>query len=231
MFWGRSTRSWNASLPPRVSPDMMRRSIALLAALLLPFARPLPTQASDDLLARMAAVGGDLHTYTATLRAHVALRTFPFLATDVAGTYYFKAPDRSKLVITSGLPMVAKAFGTLYPHIEPPALWPTYFTVTRTQDDGTTANFRLVPRKHGNVDHIDVRVDVASATVTAMRWSYVNGGSATMHDTYADVQGHTVVVAQTGSVDEPGYKGDITSTLTNYAFNAPIDDAVFAPSR
>lgn len=209
----------------------MKRLLALAAILAVATVRPLPTRAGDDLLARMAAVNPNLHSYTATLRAHVIMRSFPFIATDLSGTYYFKAPDRSKLEITSGLPGIASAFSRLYPHIEPPALWERYFVVTLRGDDGKTASFTLVPRKRGNVDHIDARVDDASATVVSMRWAYDNGGWAEMNDTYGTIKGNLVVVAQTGHVEEPAYKGDITSTLSEYAINPAIADSVFDAQR
>ncbi|MDE2483011.1 MAG: hypothetical protein KGN02_12580 [bacterium] len=209
----------------------MKRLFASLAAVALAAVHPLPTQAGDDLLARMAALNPGLRSYTATMHAHVALRSFPFLATDLAGTYYFKSPDRSKLEITSGLPMKAKAFSSLYAHIEPPVLWPSLFAVTQTSDENGTTTFALVPRKRGNVARIDVRVDDATATIRSMRWNYENGGYAEMNDTYGVVQGNSVVVAQTGHVQEPGYTGDITSTLSDYKINAPISDTVFDAPR
>ena len=210
----------------------MTRLFALVAAaLVIATVRPLPTQAGGDLLSRMAAVNPDLHSYTATMRAHVVMRSFPFVATDLTGTYYFKAPDRSKLEITSGLPGMASAFSRLYPHIEPPSLWARYFVVTERGHDGKVTTFTLVPRTRGTIDHIDARVDDATATIVSMRWNYDNGGWAEMHDTYGRVQGNTVVVAQTGHVEEPAYKGDVTSTLSEYTINPPIADSVFEAPR
>lgn len=200
-------------------------SIVALASMVI---FPLRTPANDDLLARMTAVNPNLHSYTATLKAHVQLTSFPFLATDLVGTYYHKEPGRDKLDITSGLPGVAKQFSRLYPHIPSPAQWNAVFVVSKVSDDGTTTTFKLVPRKRGNIDHIDAKVDNKTATITSMRWNYYNGGSATMDNQYAAVGGNMVVVAQRGNVDEPGYKGDITSTLSDYKINPPLPDSVFS---
>ncbi len=198
-------------------------SVAFLAA-----AIPLAGSAQDDLLSRMSAVNANLHSYSASMKAHVAMTTFPYISTDLNGTYYHKDPDRDKVEITSGLPGLAQQFSQLYPRLVPPSQWNDVFTVTKVSDDGTTTHFKLVPRKQGNVDHIDANVDDKRATVTAMTWSYANGGTAEMTNTYSDVKGYTLITSQTGRVDEPQYKGTITSTLSNYQINPSIPDSVFS---
>ena len=52
-------------------------------------------------------------------------------------------------------------------------------------------------------------------------------GSAVMNSVYGQVQGQTVVTSQTGSVDEPNYKGTITATLSDYTINPQLDDSIF----
>lgn len=192
---------------------------------------PIVGGAQDDLLARMSDVNRNLHSYTATMKAHVALTTFPFLATDVVGTYYHKDPDLDKLEITSGLPAIAQQFGKLYPHIEPPSHWNDAFNVQKVSDDGSMTHFKLVPKKAGNVESIDATVDDKHATVSSMTWNYANGGSAQMNNTYSNVKGYEVVTAQTGTVNEPQYKGTISSTLSDYKMNPALADSVFSQSR
>jgi hypothetical protein len=200
---------------------------AALAAMLA--LAPLRGPAEDDLLARMAAVNAGLHSYTATMQAHVALTTFPFLSTDVTANVYHKDPDLNKVEITSGLPMVANQFGKLYPHIEPASRWNEVFVVSKIADDGAHTTYRLVPRVTGNLDHIDAVVDDRTATVSSMRWNYSNGGSAVMNCLYGHVQGQIVITSQTGSVEEPNYKGTITARLSDYKINPQLDDSVFNP--
>ncbi len=202
--------------------------IFLIAAALAASLLPVTTSAQGDLLSRMSAVNAGLHSYTATLHAHVVMQTFPFLQTDLQGTYYHKDPDLSKLEITGGLPGIAQQFGKLYPRIEPPSRWKDVFNVTTLSDDGKTAHFKLVPKKAGNVTSIEATVDDAAATVASMTWHYSNGGSAQMNERYSMVKGYRVVTAQSGNVDEPSYKGTITTTLTNYTMNPPLSDSVFA---
>jgi outer membrane lipoprotein-sorting protein len=186
-----------------------------------------PSQSADSLLLRMAQVNPNLHTFSATLRAHVALKSFPFLATDLVGTYYYKEPDKNKVVFTSGVPVVAAQFDKLYAHIESPSQWQKVYTVTTVSDDGSTTVFRLVPRIVGNVDHIDALVDDASATVKSMRWNYANGGYAQMTNRYGNVGGYVVVQSQTAHVELPGYTADISSTIDNYKFNPALSDGIF----
>jgi hypothetical protein len=187
----------------------------------------LATMALANLLGRMTAVNGDLHTYTATLHADVRLLTFPFLETQLVGTIYRREPDREKLVITSGLPGIAQQFGRLYPNIVSPALWQQTFVVSESGGDVASTRLRLVPRKRGNVDHIDVTVDDRSALVTTLRWNYRNGGWAEMTQRYASMDGDELAVAERGHIEEPGYVADIDATVGDYRLNVPIADGVF----
>jgi len=179
------------------------------------------------LLGRMEAVNPNLRAFTATMHAHVAMRSFPFLSVDLAGTYYYKAPDKNKVVFTSGVPLAAEQFDKLYAHIDAPSEWEQRYVVTLTSDDGRSAQFKLVPRKTGNVARLDATVDDRTATVTSMRWTYQNGGYAEMANVYGRIGGNFVVVSQTGHVEEPGYVADLSSTLGNYAINASVPDSVF----
>ncbi|HVN68506.1 MAG TPA: hypothetical protein VMU38_02460 [Candidatus Binatia bacterium] len=179
------------------------------------------------LLARMSAVNPNLHAFSATMRAHVAMKSFPFLSTDLVGTYYYKEPDKNKVVFTSGVPLVAQQFNKLDAHIESPSRWNDVYEVTEISDRSGTTRLRLVPRKRGNVDSIDASVDDRNATVTSLRWNYANGGYAEMTNAYGRVGENLVVQSQTGHVEEPGYAADITSTIDGYKINPTLPDALF----
>jgi hypothetical protein len=180
-----------------------------------------------DLLTRMIGLNPDLHSYSATMHAHVALETFPFLSTDIVATYYHKDPDLNKIAVTSGMPAVAQGFSQLFPRIEPPARWDTLYTVTQTGDDGHATTFALVPRSVANVSKITVVVDDATATIRSERWDYANGGWASVDNRYSTIQGNALVTSQTGHVEEPSYKGDVTTTLSGYQLNPNLPDSLF----
>jgi len=206
----------------------MKRAIAAAAAAIALSTTATHAYAAGDLLDRMAALNPGLHTFTATMHANVALKTFPFLSVQLVGTYYHKEPDQNKVVFTSGVPAVADQFDKLYAHIEPPSRWRDVYDVAKVSDDGSVTTFHLVPRKRGNIDHVDARADDKAATVVWMRWTYDNGGYAEMNDRYGQVNGNLVVTSQTGHVQEPGYTADITSTIDAYKINAAVPDGVFA---
>ena len=203
----------------------MQRFAWIIAAVLA--AAPLPLRADNDLLTRMQALNPNLHSYQATMRAHVALTTFPFLSTDIVATYYHKNPDLDKLVIQSGLPGLAQGFSKLYAHIEPPSQWNKLYLVTPGPDNGKTAAFTLVPRKTGNLTRILATVDDATATISTMRWEFVNGGWASDDLGYGHIDGNTVVTSQSGHVQEPQYTGDVTSTFSDYVMNPQLPDSMF----
>ena len=208
----------------------MKRSLAIATLSLLALAAPAitPARAETDLLARMASLNPNLHAYTATMRADVTLKTFPFLSTTLTGTWYHKEPDKDKVVFTGGVPMMGSQFDKLYAHIVSPARWKDVYDVSVVSDDGTTTTFKLVPHKHGNVVNVDARANDADATVRYMRWNYANGGYAEMHDRYGQIGGNLLVTSQTGHVEEPGYTADITSTIDNYTINPSLPDSTFA---
>ncbi len=206
----------------------MKRAAALAAVLA---ATPAAAAPGSDLLARMAALNPNLHAFTATVHAHVAMKSFPFVSADLVGTYYYQEPDKTKVVFTSGVPLLAQQFSRLYARIESPSHWRDVYAVTLVSDDGRTAVFRLVPRKHGNVDRIDATVDEKNATVSSLRWNYANGGYAQMSNRYGQAGGNTVVRSQSGHVDEPGYVADVSSTIDDYKINPELPQGVFDDRR
>jgi hypothetical protein len=204
----------------------MNRTLAAAALTIATLASPGAAPAGD-LLTRMAAVNPGLHAYTATVHAHVALKTFPFLGADLVGTVYHKEPASTKVVFTGGVPMVAQQFDKLLAHIPGPAQWRDEYAVDVVSDDGAITTFKLVPLKKSNVDRVRATVDDKTATIATMRWDYDNGGFAEMSNTYGTISGNALVTSQTGHVEEPGYTADITSTLDNYKLNPSIPDDTF----
>jgi hypothetical protein len=185
---------------------------------------------SSDLFVRMQKLNAGLKTYKADLHIDAELRSFPFLSPALDGKVYFKRPD-SQAVVFDVVPALASQFKKLFAHIEPPGMWAGLYVLETLGDDGQATTLRLVPRKHGRVSHLDVTVDDATATIVAYRWSYDDGGSIAFDQTFLTVRGNYLVSGQSGHIDLPSYKADVTSTLTHYQLNVPIDDAVFTQAN
>jgi outer membrane lipoprotein-sorting protein len=205
------------------------RSLVLAAVLaLMPaFAGAQSPAPSGDVYARMQHLNAGLRSYQADFHVDVRMRSFLPLNPSLDGIAYYKQPDKNAIVFNT-VPVLAQQFKKIYPQLEPPSEWPKLYDVTLTGDDGTTSQFRLVRKKNGRIDHVDVSVDDRTATVTSMAYFYKEGGSVSFQQTYRAIDGNYVLATQTGKVDLAQYKADVASTFSNYRLNVAIDDAVFS---
>ena len=181
---------------------------------------------SNALFKRMVALNHGLHTYEAVVHFDVALRTFPFLSPSLDGNVYYKEPDKEAVVFDT-VPLLAAQFKKVYPRIDPPVSWLSLYEVAVLSDDGASSVFRLVPKKNGRVEHLDVVVDDASATIKGYTWTYKDGGYVTFDQQFTSIGGNYLVQKQSGHVDLPNYKADIESTFSDYKLNVAIQDSVF----
>jgi hypothetical protein len=62
-------------------------------------------------------------------------------------------------------------------------------------------------------------------------WNYEDGGSISLAQEYANVDGAYVVSAQSGKVDLPSYKADVASKFSDYKLNVAVDDKVFEDAK
>jgi len=182
---------------------------------------------NDALYKRMIALNASLKTYTANVHLDVALKTFPYISPALDGSVYFKKPDKQAVVFDT-VPALASQFKKVYPRVDPPSTWTTIDQVAVLSDDGTTTLFRLVPKKNGRVDHLDVKVDDATATIREYTWTYKDGGSVSFDQSFTSIEGNYLPEKQTGHVDLPSYKADVTSAFSNYKLNVAVEDSVFA---
>ena len=206
------------------------RCTVLLASVLLgavPALAHAQANSADALVKRMAQVNSGLQSYTATAHVDIALHTFPYLSPGLDGNYYYKAPDKQALVFNT-VPVIAQQFQKVYPRLDPPATWPSLYNVSVVGGDANVTTLRLVPKRHGRVEHLDVRVENATALASSFTWTYDDGGSVSFDQQYAHVQGDYLIKSQTGKVDLPSYKADVTSTFSNFKVNVPVPDSVFA---
>jgi hypothetical protein len=215
---------------------MKNRRFAFLAALTLAAltaapSRPVAAAATDaDLFARMQRVNSELQSYQADVTVAIQLHTFPFLSPTLEGKAYYKRPDKTAVQFQT-VPALAGQLKKVVGQMEPPSDWPKLYDVTPTGDDGTTATFKLVRKKNGRIDHVDVKVEDKTATVVEMTYFYKDdGGTIKFNNTYDQIGGNFVVKQQTGKVDVPHYNADISSSFANYKLNIPVDDKVFTES-
>jgi hypothetical protein len=206
-------------------------AVLTLAALAAAPSRPVAAAATEaDLYARMQRVNSELQSYQADVTVAIQLHTFPFLSPTLEGKAYYKRPDKTAVQFQT-VPALAGQLKKVVGQMEPPSDWPKLYDVTPTGDDGTIATFKLVRKKNGRIDHVDVKVEDKTATVVEMTYFYKDdGGTIRFNNTYDQIGGNFVVKQQTGKVDVPHYNADINSSFANYKINVPVDDKVFAES-
>lgn len=211
----------------------MKRMYAIAALVLslgiLAAAAPSTAQApSTDVYVRMQKVNANLQSYTAAVHLDVETHGFPYVSPQLDGTAYFKKPHKNAVVFKT-VPALASQFKKILPQMEPPAEWPLLYDVTPVSDDGASSAFRLVRKKNGRIDHVDVTVDDKTATVTGMTYVYKDsGGSVSLTQTYDLIAGNYVVKSQAGKIDIPHYNADVSSTFSNYKINVNVPDTIFA---
>ena len=213
---------------------MKNRRFALLAALAVAAlavpSRPVAAAADPTLYARMQQVNAGLKTYQADVTVAVETHGPPYISPTLQGKVYFKKPDRNAVIFQT-IPFLAQQAKHVVAQMEPPSEWPQIYDVSPTGDDGTSATFKLVRKKNGRIDHVDVKVDDKTATVVGMTYYYKDGGGTiAFTQTYDQINGAFVVKTQNGKVDIPHYNADVVSTFANYKLNVPVDDAVFKDS-
>jgi len=206
----------------------MKNLLRFLAVFAATLALTAPSAADQsDVYLRMQRLNASLKSYQAKVHVAVVTHSFPFLSPTLDGTVYFKTPDRNAVEFKT-VPAIANQVKKLVGSLEPASEWPRLYDVTLVSDDGTTSTFRLVRKKHGRIDHVDVTVDDKTATVTSMAYHYNdNGGFIAFKQTWSEIDGNFDLESQTGKVDIPHYNGDVTSTFSDYKFNVDVPDTVF----
>jgi outer membrane lipoprotein-sorting protein len=206
------------------------RAAALAACAALALAGPAladaPQAAGGDLYHRMVQVNAKLKTYTATVHMDAKLKSFiPFNPT-LDGNVYYKQPDKQAVVFDT-VPALASQFKKVYPKIDPPVTWEKIYDFTVLSDQNGTTTFRLVPKKNGRVEHLDVNVDDGSATIKGYTWTYKDGGYIAFEQTFKTIDGNYLPLKVSGHVELPSYKADVTTEFSNYKLNVPVADSVF----
>lgn len=208
----------------------LRRVLSLVAVAVLAVAAA-PSLAESgspgDVYARMQRVNANLKSYTVNLHVDVDTHSFPPISPRLDGTAYFKKPDKNAIVFDT-VPALASQFKKIYPQLEYPSEWAAIYDVTPVSDDGTSSTFRLVRKKIGRIDHVDVIADDKTATISSMTYFYKDGGgTVAFAQTYDRIDGNYVIKNQAGKIDIPHYNADVHSTFSNYKLNVNVPDSVF----
>jgi len=175
----------------------------------------------------MLAINAKLKTYTANVTLDIKMTSFPYLSPELTGTAYYKHPDK-RAVVFDTVPVLAEQAKKVYPRVEEPVDWPKVYTITPISNEGGLTTFRLIPKKNGRVEHLDVKIDDANATVDGYTWTYKDGGFVTFEQTFKTIEGNYLPEKLSGRVELPSYKANVTSALSNYKLNVAIADSVFA---
>jgi len=181
---------------------------------------------AGDLYRRMLTVNAKLKTYTANVTLDIKMTSFPYLSPELTGTAYYKHPDK-RAVVFDTVPVLAEQAKKVYPKVEEPVDWPNVYTITPIADENGATTFRLIPRKNGRVEHLDVKVDDANGTITSYTWTYKDGGFVTFDQSFKTIEGNYLPDKLNGRVELPAYKANVTSALSNYKLNVTIADSVF----
>jgi hypothetical protein len=181
---------------------------------------------AGDLYRRMLAVNPKLKTYTANVTLDIKMTSFPYLSPELTGTAYYKHPDKRTIVFDT-VPVLAEQAKKVYPKIEEPVDWPKVYTITPLGDENGSTTFRLIPRKNGRVEHLDVKVDDAVGTITSYTWTYKDGGYVAFDQSFKTIDGNYLPEKLSGRVELPAYKAKVTSALSNYKLNVAIAESVF----
>jgi hypothetical protein len=210
------------------------RIFAAIAALLLAatghsYADPL-SDATDArlaaLLERVNNASPEVESYRAAVDFNIGLHTFPFLRRTVHGNTYFKRPDRVEVVF-SDLPSYAEHFRNVYVGLGTPYEWTRKFSIELASPGTNAQHLVLTPKQRGGrLRNVAVYLDPQSSLPSRMVWSY-HDGTIDMHQSIVPVDGHFVVGAQDADIKLPGVHAYVRARVYDYAFNVPIDDAVF----
>jgi hypothetical protein len=187
----------------------------------------------NRVLARAAATGGELRSYTVPVHFDVRLHKPLGIKFGVDGTMYFKEPARSVLVMTKRPPIIGGLFAQSYELDLVPQTWPAKYTVTAV----STAQFNgipvyvlsAVPKIAGTVDHVIFQVEQANFAPVSAQWFYRDQSTIAISIANRQIGNHVLPGAEAVEVAMPRYALAATSTFGQYAFNVQIPDSVFPP--
>ena len=176
------------------------------------------------LFKRMSLVNKGLRTYRARVHLDAAMSSFPFLHPTLDGSAYFKQPDKNAIIFDS-VPAMASLFKSVFPRLAAPAEWPVFYHLSLLGDTNGVSTVRLIPRKEGRIQTLDVTIDDTSAVPTGYTFSYRDGGSIHFNQHVVQKDGFALVDSLDGLINLPSVKADAKASFTDYHVNVPVTDA------
>lgn len=171
----------------------------------------------------MAQVNRGLHSYRARVHLDAAMTTFPYLHPVLDGTAYYKEPDRNAIRFDS-VPAIASLFKNVFPRLPSPFQWPRLYHMSLLGDQAGVTTLRLVPRKEGQIERLDVSVSDETAVPTGYTFVYRNGGSVHFDQRVASRDGFYLVEGLNGKIDLPSFKADATASFRGYQPNIHVSE-------
>jgi hypothetical protein len=175
------------------------------------------------LFARMVQVNRGLHSYRAHVHLDAAMTSFPYLHPVLDGTAYYKEPDRNAIRFDS-VPAIASLFKNVFPRLPSPRRWPRLYRMSLLGDQDGVTTIRLVPRKEGRVERLDVTVSDETAVPTGYSFAYRDGGSVHFVQRVVSRDGFYLVEGLDGKIDLPSFKADATASFSGYRPNIPVSE-------
>jgi hypothetical protein len=219
------------------SDEVLKRPFPFVASLVLaavtlltPSGSRAATPGAEALMQLLEGADPSLQTYRANVEFSVGLHTFPFLHKTVHGETFFKRPSRMEIVFAD-LPGFAQSFKNLYVGLGTPSDWEKKFEIDVAQETlpngKSLPHLVLTPRKADRrLQHVEVFIDPASSLPSRIIWRY-RDGMIEMNQDIVQINGHSVIANQHADIRLPGVHAYVVATMGNYAFNVPVDDAVF----
>ncbi len=198
--------------------------MAVLAGTAALFPPPAAAASTDEILTAMEAVNPDVETYRASVEFSVGLHWPLPLRKTVHGATYFKRPSKMEVVFAD-LPAFAQQFRNVYVGLGTPEDWHRKFDIATGLEAGHEFLI-LTPKNAKRLRRVDVHLDEASNLPSRIVWTY-RDGRIEMVQTIARIDGEYVVAAQRAEIRLPGVSAWIATSVRDYSFNVPIDDAIF----
>jgi len=185
-------------------------------------------------LAKVVQRNPNLESFEANVQVDVKMLSFPFLQPKLEGKTYFKRPGNFEVVFAR-VPWYAKGLEHLYADIGDPSTWDHRFVVMVDGEHLINGRrelaLRMIQRVRGMIDHEEVYIDEPSWTISQLEYHYYNGGTISLQQGFALVNGYAMVTSQSATIAIPHVRAVAMATYSGIRTNVAIDDAVFVKNK